>query len=190
VKAPSPSTVQGSKNGEVRLKTPLPSQRRVKAPVLLHGRCARPTHDRRNFHALRPQLHHFGSQQHDPAVQFHCLVVDSNLAQALDGRDDPMLREILASSVEQLEKALCSACVAILSAKDAARLQALDCSNHPYVAWLTRRELASRACDFESMYPWKKETAPESSGRERMTSSIYRTSQHQSGSIRGRCADP
>jgi hypothetical protein len=69
--------------------------------------------------ALRLQLHHFGSQQHDPAVQFHCLAVDSNLAQALDGRDDLMLREVLASSVEQLEKALRSACMANLSAKEA-----------------------------------------------------------------------
>jgi len=67
--------------------------------------------------ALRLQLHHFGSQQHDPAVQFHCLAVDSNLAQASDGRDDLMLREVLASSVEQLEKALRSACLANLSAK-------------------------------------------------------------------------
>ena len=31
---------------------------------------------------------------------------DSNLAQALLGRDDPMLREVLASSIAQLEEAL------------------------------------------------------------------------------------
>jgi hypothetical protein len=29
--------------------------------------------------ALRLKLHHFSSQQYDPAVQFHCLAVDSNL---------------------------------------------------------------------------------------------------------------
>jgi hypothetical protein len=55
--------------------------------------------------ALRLQLLHFASHQQNPAVQFHCLAVDSNLAEALE-RDDPMLREVLASSVEQLEKAL------------------------------------------------------------------------------------
>jgi hypothetical protein len=55
---------------------------------------------------LRVKLHRFGSQYPDPAVQFHWLAVDSNLAQVMDGRDDPMLREVLASSVERLEKAL------------------------------------------------------------------------------------
>ena len=69
--------------------------------------------------ALRVKLHHFGSGQQNPAVQFHCLAVDSNLAQALDGRDDPMLREVLASSVEQLENAVRSASDANLSNKEA-----------------------------------------------------------------------
>ena len=69
--------------------------------------------------ALRLKLHHLSSQQHDPAVQFHCVAVHSNLAQALEGRDDPMLREVLASSVEQLEKALRGACLANLSSKEA-----------------------------------------------------------------------
>ena len=55
--------------------------------------------------ALRLQLHHFGSQQQDPVVLFYCLEVESILAEALE-RDDPMLREVLASSVEQLEKTL------------------------------------------------------------------------------------
>jgi hypothetical protein len=55
--------------------------------------------------ALRVKLHDFGSQQRDPAVQFYCLAVESNLAEALE-RDDPMLREVLASSVHQPEKAL------------------------------------------------------------------------------------
>jgi hypothetical protein len=101
------------------VKNPVAIAKKSQGPGLI-SRTLCSTHSRPpKFHALRPQLHQFGSQQHDPAVQFHCLVVDSNLAQALDGRDDPMLREILASSVEQLEKALCSACVAILSAKDA-----------------------------------------------------------------------
>jgi hypothetical protein len=55
--------------------------------------------------ALRLQFQHFASQQQNPAVQFHCLAVESNLAEALE-RDDPMLRQVLASSVEQLERAL------------------------------------------------------------------------------------
>ena len=67
--------------------------------------------------ALRVKLHHFGSQYPDPAVLFHWLAVDSNLAQVMEGRDDLMLREVLASSVEQLEKALCSVRMANLSAK-------------------------------------------------------------------------
>ena len=67
--------------------------------------------------ALRLQLHHFGSQHHDPAVQFRCLAVDSNLAEALDGRDDQMLREGLASSVVQLDEALRNARPARSSAK-------------------------------------------------------------------------
>jgi hypothetical protein len=67
--------------------------------------------------ALRVELHHFGCQQRDPAVQFHCLAVESNLVEALE-RDDPMLREVLASSVAQLDKALCSARLANLSAKE------------------------------------------------------------------------
>jgi hypothetical protein len=69
--------------------------------------------------ALRLQLQNFGSKQHDPAVQFHCLAVDSNLGEALDGRDDQMLREVLASSVAQLDKALWSARLANSSAKEA-----------------------------------------------------------------------
>ena len=69
--------------------------------------------------ALRLQLHHFGSQHHDPAVQFHCLAVDSNLAEALDGRDDQMLRDVLASSVAHLDEALRSARPASSSAKEA-----------------------------------------------------------------------
>ena len=67
--------------------------------------------------ALRLQLHHFGSQHHDPAVQFHCRAVDSNLAEALDGRDDQMLREVLASSVAQLDEALSNARLPSSSAK-------------------------------------------------------------------------
>ena len=67
--------------------------------------------------ALRLQLHHFGGEHHDPAVQFHCLAVDLNLAEALDGRDDQMLREVLASSVAQLDEALSNARLARSSAK-------------------------------------------------------------------------
>jgi hypothetical protein len=56
--------------------------------------------------ALRAKLIHFSSGQQDATVQFHCLLIDSNLAQALLGRDDLMLREVLASSIGQLEEAL------------------------------------------------------------------------------------
>jgi hypothetical protein len=56
--------------------------------------------------ALRAKLTHFSSGQQDATVQFHCLLIDSNLAQALLGRDDPMLREVLASSIGQLKEAL------------------------------------------------------------------------------------
>jgi hypothetical protein len=56
--------------------------------------------------ALRAKLNRFSSEQKDPAVQFYCLLVDSNLAQALLGRDDPMLREVLASSITQFEESL------------------------------------------------------------------------------------
>jgi hypothetical protein len=55
--------------------------------------------------ALRQQLHHFVSQQQDLDVKFHCLTVDTHLAEALEG-DDPMLRDALVSSVAELEKAL------------------------------------------------------------------------------------
>jgi hypothetical protein len=68
--------------------------------------------------ALRLKLHHLSSQQHDPAVQFHCLAVDSNLEEALDGRDDQMLHEVLASSVAQLDTALRTARLANLTTKD------------------------------------------------------------------------
>jgi hypothetical protein len=56
--------------------------------------------------ALRAKLARLSGGQQDAAVQFNCLVVDSNLALALLGRDDPMLREVLASSIAQLEEAL------------------------------------------------------------------------------------
>ena len=62
--------------------------------------------DRFTIEALRAKLARFSGGQQDAAVQFNCLVVDSNLAQALLGRDDPMLREVLASSIAQLEEAL------------------------------------------------------------------------------------
>jgi hypothetical protein len=56
--------------------------------------------------ALRAELDRFSSEQEDPSVQFHCLLVGSNLAQALLGRNDPMLCEVLASSITQLEESL------------------------------------------------------------------------------------
>jgi len=96
---------------------------RVKAGGLFCGAML----DRRTIaeiQTLRVKLQHFGSEQQDPAVQFYCLAVESNLAQALHGRDDPMLREVLTSLLEQLEEALRSAALVNLSTRKPARLRA------------------------------------------------------------------
>jgi hypothetical protein len=102
------------------------------------------------IHVLRLQLHQFGSEQQDPAVKFHCFIVESSLAEALEG-DDPMLRDALASSVAELEKALCCARLANLSvegADEASRITTPKPSvsmidpNYPRIAWMTPSYLA------------------------------------------------
>ena len=55
--------------------------------------------------ALRLKLQLFASRQTDATVRSQCLAVDTRLAEVLEG-DDPILRQILANSVEQLEEAL------------------------------------------------------------------------------------
>jgi hypothetical protein len=54
---------------------------------------------------LRLKLQLFASQQTDQTVQSKCHAVDTKLAEVLEG-DDPILRQVLANSVEQLEEAL------------------------------------------------------------------------------------
>ena len=54
---------------------------------------------------LRLKLQLFASRQTDATVRSQCLAVDTKLAEVLEG-DDPILRKILANSVEQLEEAL------------------------------------------------------------------------------------
>ena len=55
--------------------------------------------------ALRGQLDQFASLQRDPAVQSYCFAISATLAETLE-RDDPMLRELLTASIDELEKAL------------------------------------------------------------------------------------
>ena len=55
--------------------------------------------------ALRLKLQLFANRQTDATVRSQCLAVDTRLAEVLEG-DDPILRQILANSVEQLEEAL------------------------------------------------------------------------------------
>jgi hypothetical protein len=56
--------------------------------------------------AVRQELSHFQSRQRDAAVLFRCAAIDVYLAGALQGRDDPWLRTILARDVEKLAQAL------------------------------------------------------------------------------------
>jgi hypothetical protein len=56
--------------------------------------------------AVRLELSRFLHEQRDAAVQLHCIAVDLNLIAALDGRDDPSFREILASNVGHLADAV------------------------------------------------------------------------------------
>jgi hypothetical protein len=55
--------------------------------------------------ALRLKLQLFASRQTDATVRSQCLAVDTKLAEILEG-DDPILRQVLAHSVEQLEETL------------------------------------------------------------------------------------
>jgi hypothetical protein len=55
--------------------------------------------------ALRLKLQVFASRQNDATVRSQCLAVDTRLAEVLEG-NDPILRQVLANSVEQLEEAL------------------------------------------------------------------------------------
>jgi hypothetical protein len=84
--------------------------------------------------ALRLQLHHFGSQQQDPDVKFHCFIVETNLAEALVG-DDPMLRDALVSSVAELERALGRARLARLTTPKPPA--SMISPNYPRIAWMT-----------------------------------------------------
>jgi len=56
--------------------------------------------------AVRLELDRFQRQQRDAAVQFHCIAIDLNLAAALDGRNDPSFREILAANIANLADAV------------------------------------------------------------------------------------
>jgi hypothetical protein len=55
--------------------------------------------------ALRLKLQLFARRQTDATVRSQCHTVDKRLAEVLKG-DDPILRQILANSVEELEEAL------------------------------------------------------------------------------------
>jgi hypothetical protein len=63
--------------------------------------------------AVRLELGRFQRQQRDAAVQFHCIAVDLNLAAAIDGRNDPSFREILAANVANLYDAVRGARLAV-----------------------------------------------------------------------------
>jgi hypothetical protein len=55
--------------------------------------------------ALRLKLLAFADRQTDQTVRSQCVAIDTRLAEALEG-DDPILCQVLANSVEQLEQAL------------------------------------------------------------------------------------
>jgi hypothetical protein len=61
---------------------------------------------KKEIEAIQLELRRFQNQQSDAAVQFHCIAIDTNLAAALDGQNDSMFREILASNVERLADAV------------------------------------------------------------------------------------
>ena len=58
-----------------------------------------------DIQTLRLKLLAFADRQSDQTVRFQCAALDAKLAEALEG-DDPILRQTLANSVEQLEEAL------------------------------------------------------------------------------------
>jgi hypothetical protein len=55
--------------------------------------------------ALRLKLQLFARRQTDATVRSQCQAVDKRLAEVLKG-DDPILRQVLANSVEELEEAV------------------------------------------------------------------------------------
>ena len=54
---------------------------------------------------VRPKLVAFANRHSDQTVRSQCLAVDAKLAEVLE-EDNPILRQVLANSVEQLEEAL------------------------------------------------------------------------------------
>jgi hypothetical protein len=60
----------------------------------------------KEIEAIQLELRRFQNRQSDAAIQFHCIAIDTNLAAALDGQNDPTFREILASNVQQLADAV------------------------------------------------------------------------------------
>jgi hypothetical protein len=56
--------------------------------------------------AIRQELSHFQGQHSDAAVKLRCAAVDVYLAGGLESGDNPWLRKILASNVEELDKAV------------------------------------------------------------------------------------
>ena len=66
--------------------------------------------------ALRLRLQLFASRQTDATIRSQCHAVDTRLAEVLK-EDDPILRQILANSVEQLKEPC-----------DAQRLRRLQCT--------------------------------------------------------------
>jgi hypothetical protein len=69
--------------------------------------------------AVRLELRRFQDQQCDAAVQFHCIAIDLNLTAALEGRNDPSLRQILATNIGNLADAVRSASLGISVAREA-----------------------------------------------------------------------
>jgi hypothetical protein len=56
--------------------------------------------------AVRLKLVAFANRHSDQTVRSQCLAVDAKLAEVVEG-DTPILRQVLANFVEQLEEALC-----------------------------------------------------------------------------------
>jgi len=54
---------------------------------------------------VRLRLVAFTDRQSDRTVRSQCLAIDARLAEVLEG-DDPIRRQVLANSVEQLEEAI------------------------------------------------------------------------------------
>jgi hypothetical protein len=63
------------------------------------------SHGTVELQTLRLKLRRFANQQTDQTIRSQCQAVDTKLAEVLNG-DDPILRQVLANSVEQLEEAV------------------------------------------------------------------------------------